>query len=213
MIIHGGYLDFSFKAEEHYKLCRIRVDLPNSLDHEWGIDVRKASASPPSRVRLDLDRIAKATRQEACEIYRARINRVSKKRRKGVAKTEIWNRATSGDKVVYRINRENDAISRLIKKHKAPKSLINQLFHLVEQSVPHRAIVIDNSENEDCLVDLPPELSPPPKELISLCEEIFRAKLKTIKNPNDAAKITCMAFPPHIGFRVHLDKIISEMKK
>ena len=211
MIIPGGYLDFDFKAEEHYKLCRIRVDLPNSVDHEWGIDVRKASASPPSYVRNDLERIAKSTRNEACEIYRART--VVKKRKKpGTAKSEVWSRSKKGDKVIYRINKENEAIQRLVKKHRLKKSLINQMFHIIEQSVPHRSIVLDNAEYEDCLVDLPPEVDPPPKEALALCEDIFRAKLKTIKNPHEAAKLTCMSFPQHVGYRAHLDKLIAEMK-
>ncbi len=213
MIIHGGYLDFNLKAEEHYKLCRIRVDLPNSLDHEWGIDVRKAAASPPSYVRSALERIAKFTRSEACEIYRARAGSGGKTRKTRSSSHEIWSRSKVGDKVIYRINRDNDAIQQLIKKHKLSKSLINHLFHLVENSVPHRSIVIDNSETEDCLVDLPAEIAPPPQELIALCEEIFRAKLKTVSNPEAAAKLTCLSFPPHVGFRAHLDGIISEMKK
>ncbi len=53
MIIPGGYLDFDFTPEEHFKLCRILVDLPNHLDHEWCIDVRKAVASPPPAIRAD----------------------------------------------------------------------------------------------------------------------------------------------------------------
>ena len=210
MIISGGYLDFDFKSEEHYKLCRIRIDLPNCVDHQWGVDVRKASASPPSHVRNDLARIAKSTRSEACEIYRARTKVT---RRKGPASesSEIWSRAKKGDKVVYRINRQNEAIQQLIQRHGLSKSLVNQLFHIIEHSVPHRSIVLDNAEHEDCLVDLPPETNPPPSEALMLCEEIFRSKLKVISNPDDAAKLTCLSFPPHVGYRAHLDKLIAEI--
>jgi len=211
MIIHGGYLDFDFKAEEHYKLCRIRVDLPNNLDHAWGIDVRKATASPPSHVRADLERIAKSTRAEACNIYRARTGSVGGKKTR-TPKQDIWNRLRKGDKVIYKINQNNEAIQRLIKKYKAPKSLINQLFHLVENSVPHRSIVLDSSETEDCLVNLPPDIHSPPKDLVLLCEEMFRAKLKSIKDPLQAAKIVCSFFPAHVGYRSHLDAIISKKK-
>ena len=78
MIIAGGYLDFDFTPEEHFKLCRIMVDLPNEVDHDWSIDVRKATASPPSRVRNDLERIVKATRGKAVQIYRTRTGNTRK---------------------------------------------------------------------------------------------------------------------------------------
>ena len=137
---------------------------------------------------------------------------VKKRKKPGTAKSEVWSRSKKGDKVIYRINKENEAIQRLVKKHRLKKSLINQMFHIIEQSVPHRSIVLDNAEYEDCLVDLPPEVDPPPKEALALCEDIFRAKLKTIKNPHEAAKLTCMSFPQHVGYRAHLDKLIAEMK-
>ncbi len=211
MIIAGGYLDFDFKCEEHYKLCRIRIDLPNNLDHEWGIDVRKASASPPSHVRSDLERIAKSTRNEACEIYRTRAG-VGRTRRARNDKQAIWNRVRRGDKVLYNINRENDVLNQFAKLHGISKKTIDHLFHLIEKSVPHRSIVIDNSENEDCLVDLPPEVEPPPKELIAICEKMFRAQLRKTNDPHEAAKVVCLSFPPQVGYRAHLDKLIEEIK-
>ena len=75
MIISGGYLDFDIKPEENFKLGRIQMDISNDMDHDWNIDVRKAFASPPDRLRSDLLRIAKATRNEAVKIYRARTGR------------------------------------------------------------------------------------------------------------------------------------------
>lgn len=211
MIIAGGYLDFDFKSEEHHKLCRIRIDLPNSVDHEWGIDVRKATASPPSHVRRDLERIAKSTRNEACEIYRARTGTQSR-RLPRASKGEIWSRHRKGEKIVYTINRENEAIAQLMKKHQLKKKTVNQLFHLIEHSIPHRNIVIDNTNHEDCLVDLPPDLDPPSSELIKICENIFRGYLRKQRDPHEARKITISCMPPHVAYGAHIDKIIEKME-
>ena len=210
MIISGGYLDFDLKPEEHYKLCRIRIDLPNSVDHEWNIDVRKAAASPPSHVRADLERIARSTRTEAAEVYRARVGRPRKAGHKP-SKHEVWVKVRKGDKVLYKINRDNEAIDRLLRKSKVTPAVTRQLFHLIERAVPHRAIVLDNAEREDCLVDLPPEIEPPPPALLKLCEDIFRSTLKRIHSPNAAARIACLNFDPHVSYRAHLDRIIEEM--
>ncbi len=45
------------------------------MDHEWNIDVRKAVASPPDRLKAELLRIARVTRQKASDVYRARTGR------------------------------------------------------------------------------------------------------------------------------------------
>lgn len=80
MIVSGGYLDLDLKAEDHYKLARIKVNITNDMDHEWSIDVRKALAIPPDRLRGELLRVAKASRQKASEIYRARSGRPKTRR-------------------------------------------------------------------------------------------------------------------------------------
>lgn len=210
MIIPGGYMDFPFTAEEHYKLCRIQVDLPNRLDHEWCIDVRKAAASPPPNVRKDLERIARAARIQAAEIYRARAGGTSRITRR-TPKHDIWLKRRRGDKVVYKINRENEAITRILLELNPPAAWVRKLFYLIEKSVPHRMIIMDNAETEDCQVDLPPDLAPPPKELIGLCCQIFRERMMIGRDPNEAADFACSFFNDHPAYRAAVDKLIEEM--
>ena len=47
LIIAGDWLRLGWQKEEHFKLARICVDIPNSMDHEWQIDVKKSTAAPP----------------------------------------------------------------------------------------------------------------------------------------------------------------------
>lgn len=210
MIIPGGYLDLPFKAEEHYKLCRIQVDLPNNLDHEWCVDVRKAAASPPSHIRGDFERIARATRSQAAEIYRARAGGTRRISR-GNKKQDVWLKKKRGDKVIYQINQDNEAIRQILEKMNPSKSWVRQLFHLIENTVPHRRIIIDNAESEDCHVDLPPEFAPPPKNLIELCRLIFLNRLNIGRSPQAAAEYTCSFFDDHPAYRAALDQLIEEM--
>ena len=44
--------------DELGKLARVQVDLPNSLDHLWGLDIKKSTAAPPPDVRRRLAQIA-----------------------------------------------------------------------------------------------------------------------------------------------------------
>ena len=63
MLVAGDWLGLGFQKEEHYKLARIGVDLPNLLDEDWDIDIKKSRARPPDQLRHDLRRIAEATRR------------------------------------------------------------------------------------------------------------------------------------------------------
>lgn len=40
------------------KLARVRVDVPNTLDHLWALDIKKAAALPPPEVKTRLKRVA-----------------------------------------------------------------------------------------------------------------------------------------------------------
>ena len=94
LLLPGDWLGLGFQKEEHYKLVRIQVDLSNSSDDDWDIDVRKSRARPPLRFRDDLLRIARATRRRAVEVYRHRGKTVARSSRS--APTFVWLRRYSG---------------------------------------------------------------------------------------------------------------------
>ena len=56
LIIHGTWFGLT-RQTELTKLARVRIDIPNSLDAAWKIDVRKASAQLPPAARERLRRI------------------------------------------------------------------------------------------------------------------------------------------------------------
>ncbi|MHA3793032.1 ATP-binding protein [Sphingomonas sp. YL-JM2C] len=66
LIIAGSWLGLA-RQTELTKLCRIRVDIPNTMDADWKIDVKKASAQlPPAvreRMRLLVERLALTSRR------------------------------------------------------------------------------------------------------------------------------------------------------
>ncbi len=210
MIIPGGYLDFDFTPEEHFKLCRIQVDIPNNLDHDWSIDVRKATASPPAKIRGDLERIAKATRAKAVQVYRARTGNIRNVSGRS-HQYDVWIKKRRGEKILYRINLEHPIIEEILNEVKPKKSWVRKLFHLIENTVPHRVIIQDNAEHEDCHVDLPFELAKPPDELLELCCRMFQEQIRKGKKPQDAADFVCAMFDDHIAYRTMLDKLIEEM--
>jgi hypothetical protein len=58
LLVAGSWLGLGhprpWTKEEGCRLARLRVDLPNSLDSEWKIDIRKSTARPPAALRRAL---------------------------------------------------------------------------------------------------------------------------------------------------------------
>jgi len=46
LLVAGDWLGL-FKREVHYDLCRIQIDLPNNLDNDWQIDIKKVNCQTP----------------------------------------------------------------------------------------------------------------------------------------------------------------------
>lgn len=207
MIVSGGYLDLDIVAEDHYKLARIRVDITNEMDHDWKIDVRKAIASPPDDVRSDLLRIAKATRTEAMKIYRARTGRSSRVSPIGLS-SDIWQRRRIGEKIIYKINKHSLALKRIIEEQNPPKDWIKKLFSTIESTIPHKLIIIDNAETEDCHVGLPPESNHPLEGLLNLCELFYRDAIEQGKKHEEAIDwvIGIEPFNTHHLYRMRLEE-------
>lgn len=211
MIVSGGYLDFDLKPEEHCKLARIKVDITNEMDHEWSIDVRKAVASPPDNLRSELLRVAKATRDSASAVYRARTGR-ERSHAPGPRTTDIWLGKQVGDKIVYRLNADNPVLKRLLDELKPGRKWLRQFFHAIETTVPHRTIIMDGLEHEDCHVALPEDLNPPPPELLKMCREFYDEQKARGRSHEEATDIVrgIDPFDTHPGFRAFLDGIVEE---
>ena len=73
--------------DELNKLIRIRVDIPNSLDHLWRIDVKKSQATPPEPVRRELKRIIQQISGSGRIVF---TNRATKMRNRQI--TPVWKR-------------------------------------------------------------------------------------------------------------------------
>ncbi|MBT5717185.1 MAG: ATP-binding protein [Opitutae bacterium] len=207
MIVSGGWLDLDeLTVKDEYKLARIRVNISNDMDQEWGLDVRKAKASPPDRLRSELTRIAKVARRHAVSIYKARISsgKLTGPRKK---RKEIWVKDRKGDKIVYRLNQSHPILERLLDEDGVTKKSIKNLCHLIESTIPHREIIMDDREEEDCHVDLPENLLKPPKGFLDLCRENYEAQLEGGLSHEEAVDVVCslQPFNMHLAYRVMLD--------
>ena len=146
LIVPGDWLGLGFAKEEHYKLARIRLDLPNSVDEQWQLDVRKSRAQPPQRNLHDLRRIAKAARNRAVSVYRRRGQSTS---RSSGDPVHVWIRRVKHDKVTYQVNRRHPIIRNTLSGDIIEKGAYKQVIRLIEEYIPIQQIWIDLADGDE----------------------------------------------------------------
>lgn len=104
LIIYGTWFRLA-KQAELTKLSRVRVDMPNELDHLWKIDVKKSSAQPPlivrERLKKIIDRIGGASNRVYTQKGKKLIDPVVQ---------ALWARRVDKNEISYEVNVDHPAI-------------------------------------------------------------------------------------------------------
>ena len=148
LLVPGDWLGFGWAKEEHHKLARIRVDVPNRLDHDWSIDVTKSRAFPPSALRDELRAIAERTRNLAKRVYSFRGAIVTPG--SDAARVLLWEPVSKHDKVTYRLNPEHP-LMKLVSASTSDRAALGALLRLIEETIPSAHITIRNTEEPTSL--------------------------------------------------------------
>jgi len=147
LLLAGDWLGL-FRKEEHYKLVRIQIDLPNKLDTEWQIDIKKSKAHPPAVCREQLESYAKSVRSIGGDVYRHRGKIL--KQRAGQNFQLLWLEKKKDNKWSFVVNREHLMIQDLknLAKEK-PEYAIEKLLRFLEESIPTKTIYINEAQDEE----------------------------------------------------------------
>ena len=146
LIIKGTWFKL-IKKEELNKLIRVRVDIPNTLDHLWKIDVKKSQADLPPVIRNELRKIINKIEDKGRKVYRKRGTTL-----RSSTHFPIWNRVASGNQVKYEINRNHPFIVDLLSsKNGKSNTQVRQLLSIVESSFPKDLFYQDVSSDPDKL--------------------------------------------------------------
>ncbi len=148
LIVAGSWLGLGFQKEEHAKLARISIEIPNAMDEQWQLDVRKATAHPPGPIRDTLRRIAQKTRARAIDVYRHRGKIIARDSSIGSEAVFVWTREQKANRIRYRINRHHPAIAAILRadSNKAERAAA---LRLIEETIPIPLIAIDHAESPE----------------------------------------------------------------
>lgn len=139
LLAWGSWFGLLRQKREASGLARIRVDISNAMDHQWGIDVMKSKAVFPEVVkdemRVVLDRIEGAS----IRTYTSRGQRLSE-----ADPYPLWQREVSNSGVKYLIDHDHPLLKAFSRKLSADGVReMNSLLSLIEERMPIEAIYND----------------------------------------------------------------------
>ena len=116
------------------KLCRVKVDRPNTLDEIWTIDVKKSMALPPEVVLRNLRRIVTPIVKAGKRKYKFRATKETTSE-----KTQIWVPQETRNGIVYSINTDYPILKDILTETK-DKRKMQTFLRILEQNIPVNAI-------------------------------------------------------------------------
>ena len=138
LIIWGTWFRL-IRQEEMTKLARVRVDIPNALDHLWTLDVKKSAAYPPEAVRQNLRRIVERIGDSSKRVYKFR----GRKTNSGEL-IHLWDRIQGREGIAYQINRSHPVIKALSAKlDQEEDNLLRLILRTLETTFPADSLYAD----------------------------------------------------------------------
>ncbi|WP_168796518.1 ATP-binding protein [Arthrobacter echini] len=130
LVIWGTWFRIAPKHELG-KLARVRVDVPNSLDHLWALDIKKAQAVPPPSIQRRLRQVANNIIAPSRKVHEYRGRRTGAQQH-----TRLWNVYDDRNSFRYEINREHPAVIALGSQPASDGQSVDSLLRLLERSFP-----------------------------------------------------------------------------
>lgn len=172
LIVYGTWFGLC-RQSELTKLSRVRIDIPNSMDADWKIDVKKSSAQLPPVVRDRLKRVIERIQSGSKRTYSKRGQKLVDQER-----LPMWHRIQAEGQIRYRPNVDHPAFMDFAES--LPSHLQRGFFNciaLVGASLPIETLHADMAGTAEHIVpDLVDE------------DTLFQAVRSTLSILRDAGK-------------------------
>lgn len=139
LIIWGTWFRLERKDELN-KLARVMVDIPNSLDYMWSIDIKKSAATLPDIIKKNMYNAVyeSVLCSEAVHTYRGR------KEKKDRDIEYVWERVKVRDGYEYQINRKIPQLELLESTlDESQLRLLSSVINTIEAAFPVSALYVD----------------------------------------------------------------------
>lgn len=127
------------RMDEFTKLTRVRVDIPNSLDDLWTLDIKKSTAYPPEIVKIRLKQLVGTMSAGSKRTWTFRQRKETKD---GVV--HVWDKVETREGVKYVVNFEHPTLE-LLEDRLEPedRKLLRQYLETVQNNLPFNNLHYD----------------------------------------------------------------------
>lgn len=133
--------------EEQYKLARIFIDIPNALDLDWSLDVKKSTARPPAILRDRLTGLATKIRDDAKKAFVHRGQYGTRQQTPALIIEKPWESKERNGNIIYKINKKHPLIEGVLKRLGPLVIELESMLRLIEETVPVQRIWLDTAES------------------------------------------------------------------
>lgn len=151
LLVAGGWLGLgkpkAWNREEVHRLARIRLDIPNTADADWKIDVRKSTARPPVSLRPWLMALADNTRDRARRVFAFRGSPAPAAGDLPIGQAWRVDKLKAGMR--YRIDESHASVAAVLERAGDLQPLVKAMLRVIEETVPVQRIWLDTAENKE----------------------------------------------------------------
>ena len=149
LIIHGTWFNLA-KKSALTQLCRVKIDIDNTKDEGWKIDIKKVSAQLPEEARTTIKRLLSRFSSPSKSVYKRRGAKQTT-----AAYYPMWNSIKDNGFTRYEINREHPTIRALRESLENDEvEQLNYVLSAIESGFPLDALFVD-------LSNMPESVKPP----------------------------------------------------
>lgn len=175
LLVAGGWMGLGsgrseWTRDEPHKLARIQLDIPNSVDEDWSIDVRKSKARPPhnQRLRNHLLAISNDIRERAVKVF---VYRGQWRRKFLVEEDEVWTSERKNNLTRYKISRNSFVIKSFLEDIGNKAKKFEAILKIIEETVPIQKIWLNSAQDGASIPESFTSLSD--DEVIDIMDSLF----------------------------------------
>lgn len=144
LITHGTWFGIIGKTEST-KLTRVRIDIDNTCDQDWNLDIKKSKCAPPAIVRRRLKAITERLITQGKRVFTRKGRRLLED-----DPFPLWLRLKSEGMISYTLNLEHPSIIHLLSiSSDTQQAILKSLLKMIPCSLPIDRIYSDYAQSPE----------------------------------------------------------------
>ena len=181
-----------WNREESHRLARIRIDIPNTADADWKIDIRKSTARAPVAIRAALTKLAEDTRSRARKVFAFRGAPTTIGGRTPIE--QVWRAEHTSSGTRYKIDAKHPTVAAALESSGGNAALIKAMLRVIEETVPVQRIWLDTAEQKD--TPRTGFLGEPSEAVIEVLQALFDDMISRKEMTEESARLSLLATEP-----------------